>query len=53
MAEIKVEIAQILGGYFRVIINDLPIANYREWDQANVLVEHFIKINADKKVIRV
>lgn len=53
MDEIRVEIAEMIGGYFRVSINDLPIAQYRDWDQANELVEHFIKINEDKKVIRV
>ncbi|MGH2319364.1 hypothetical protein ACRC6Q_16615 [Planococcus sp. SE5232] len=52
MAEIKVKIVEMVGGYFRVIINDLPIAQYLEWDQANELVEHFIKLNADKKVTR-
>lgn len=53
MPEIKVEIAEMIGGYFRVVINDLPIAQYRDRDQANELVEHFIKINDDKKVVRV
>ncbi|MGM0941359.1 MAG: hypothetical protein ACQEWU_10410 [Bacillota bacterium] len=53
MSEIKVEIAEMIGGYFRVTINDLPIAHYRDWDKANELVEHFIKINPDKKVIRI
>jgi hypothetical protein len=45
-----VEIAEMIKGYYQVQINELPIANYRTFDEANKLVKHFISINPDKNI---
>jgi hypothetical protein len=51
--EITVEIAEMIYGYFQVLINDLPIANYRNKDEAEKMVEHFISINPDKTIKKI
>jgi hypothetical protein len=48
--EIVVEIAEMVMGYWQVLINNLPIANYKDLEEADKLVKHFIKINSDKNI---
>ncbi|MBU8732535.1 hypothetical protein KM915_21025 [Cytobacillus oceanisediminis] len=48
--EITVEIAEMIQGYWQVRINDLPIVNYPDKEDAERLVKHFIAINPDKNI---
>ena len=46
--KLEVEIVEHIHGYYKVVINGITIAQYKQWDKANELVEHFLEINKDK-----